>query len=89
MPAAVAFWATGVSASPSNGRMTSTSGLPWIRVSIWSACSAEPAALSLTVSSTSPPSSSPSPFALSEIAFSQPWSAAGELNAILTGPSLP
>ena len=52
IPAAVAFCATGVSASPSLGRMTSASGLLLISVSIWSAWPAESVALSLTVRST-------------------------------------
>src|SRR5262245_11149248 len=82
MPWSIAFWATGVSGSPSFGRTTSTSGLDWISVSIWSACSADVVALSLTVMSM--PSFFASAFALSETAFSQPWSAAGALNATLT-----
>ena len=41
MPAAVAFCATGVSASPSFGSTTSASGFCAMSVSIWSAWAAE------------------------------------------------
>ncbi len=85
MPWSIAFCATGVSASPSFGSTTSTLGFSWISVSIWSACSADVVALSLTVMSR--PSSSALALALSETAFSQPWSAAGALNATLTLPA--
>src|SRR3954471_14903853 len=82
IPWSIAFWATGVNGSPSFGSTTSTSGLDWISVSIWSACSADVVALSLTVMSM--PSFLASAFALSDRALSQPWSAAGALNATLT-----
>src|SRR4051812_45123855 len=81
IPWSIAFWATGVNGSPSFGSTTSTSGLDWISVSIWSACSAGVVALSLTVMSR--PSSLAFALASSETALVQPWSAAGALKAIL------
>ena len=82
IPASSAFWATGVSASPSWGRTTSASGSSEIACSICWAWESESAASSSWKSTSSYWSAAA--WAFFEIAPSQPWSVGGTLATIET-----
>ena len=82
MPARSAFWATGVSAAPSWGSTTSTSGFSAMACSICCACESASAASSSSNSTSS--YFSAAALAFFEIAPSQPWSVGGTLAMIVT-----
>ena len=83
MPCSIASSATGVSGSPSWGRMISTSGSSAMSCSTCDTWAAESLVPSSSTNSTSS-SSAASASAFSVMAASQPWSAPGALKAILT-----
>src|SRR4051812_23784567 len=82
MPAASAFCATGVSASPSCGRTTRASGFFAIACSICCAC--ESASAASSSSNLTSLCCSAAFLAFFEIAPSQPWSVGGTLAMIVT-----
>src|SRR3954447_4723126 len=82
IPAFSAFWATGVSAAPSCGRITSASGFCAIACSTCCACESASAACSSENLTSSWDAAAA--FAFFEMAPSQPWSVGGTLAMMLT-----